>query len=155
MGAHYGYAAIDKDGKRKYRLYPIWSSMRSRCNCKTSQFYKNYGGRGIKVCARWESFVNFANDLGTPKKGMTLDRIDVNGNYCPENCRWATRKEQAYNRRNTRKLTYKGKTQNIEQWCKELPLQLKPYNLISRIFESKWSVERAFTTPLGRYNHKI
>ena len=92
-----------KHGMSKHPAFAVWHSMKQRCECPTHHAYKNYGGRGIKVCERWSSsFENFWGDMGpTYKRGLTLDRIDVNKGYAPENCRWATPKEQANNTRNT------------------------------------------------------
>ena len=84
----------------KYPEYWVWVAMRSRCNCPTCNAYKHYGGRGIKVCKRWDSFENFIKDMGfRPSDNHSIDRIDVNGDYEPNNCRWATQLTQVLNRR--------------------------------------------------------
>lgn len=95
---------ITKHGGHKTRLHQIWLDMRFRCRSKTCKYYKDYGGRGIKVCERWDDFKNFRDDMQEGYADhLTLDRIDVNGDYEPSNCRWATVKEQ---NRNMRKCVY-------------------------------------------------
>lgn len=93
---------------QRTRTYRTWNSMLSRCNTATCKEYKNYGGRGIKVCDEWMDYSAFLKDMGIRPDKMTLDRIDVNGNYCKENCRWATKIEQENNRRNTIYLVRNG-----------------------------------------------
>lgn len=107
-------------GESKTRLYSIYRGMISRCYCENSgEFYKNYGGRGITVCDAWkssyENFRDWALNNGYSDE-LTIDRIDVNGNYCPENCRWITMKQQARNKRKTIRLTYHGVTKSAYDW---------------------------------------
>lgn len=87
-------------GKSSSRIYSIWCNMLTRCFNSNHDAYSDYGGRGIKVCERWRRFENFFIDMGEPPEGLTLDRIDVNGNYEPGNCKWATWSEQNLNKRN-------------------------------------------------------
>lgn len=107
-------------GLTKTRLYSIWSKMKDRCLNKNNPAYKWYGGRGITICQEWlDDFMDFykwAIENGY-KEGLSIDRIDVNGNYEPCNCRWITLEEQALNTRTTKFLTYKGETKTVSEWC--------------------------------------
>lgn len=108
-------------GLRNHRLYGIWTNMKYRCNNPHSTEYKNYEGRGISVCAEWlqdfKVFYDWAVTHGY-KDNLTVERIDVNGNYCPDNCTWIPFSEQGNNTRRNVKFTYNGKTLNIAQWSK-------------------------------------
>jgi hypothetical protein len=97
----HGQAKRDKRGKRT-RIYSRWTSMLQRCNNPNNNSFANYGARGIRVCERWLSFENFFADMGHPPRGKSLDRINVDGNYEPSNCRWASIFEQARNKRRAR-----------------------------------------------------
>lgn len=103
--------------------YRCWQSMKRRCLAPAEPGYELYGGRGINVCARWMEFSNFLADMGRKPDGTSIDRIDSNGHYEPQNCRWATPKEQQWNRRDNVMLTYGGRTQPISVWAKEVGLR--------------------------------
>lgn len=114
-----------KHGMFGTRIYNVWHTMKERCYVKSQSSYPNYGGRGIKVCEEWQEFIPFmewayANgyDENAPRGQCTLDRIDPSGNYEPNNCRWATYKEQANNTKSTVFLTYKGETKPASEWSK-------------------------------------
>lgn len=147
----------NKDGKiRRHPFYLTWVNMRQRCLNKSNNCYNYYGGKGIKICEKWSTIEGFYDDMWKSylkhkkkNKSTTIDRIDANGDYCPENCRWATRKVQSQSRDFCRKVTYLGKTQSIGKWIDELGLKIKPKNLYKRIYDRKWSVDRAMTTPCG------
>ena len=124
--------------------------MKQRVYNKNCEAYKNYGGRGIEICDEWmksfESFYNWAISNGY-QEGLTIERKNVNGNYCPENCTWASKLAQTRNRRNTQQVYYKNELKPLSQWCDELNL---PYNTIrARINTYHWSIEKAFTTPIS------
>lgn len=106
-------------GMAETKPWYVWSHMLQRCQSPTNPAYRHYGGRGITVCERWQTFENFYTDMGDPPDGMSIDRIDVNGNYEPSNCRWATPTEQSNNRRSNTYLTAFGKSQTIAQWSRE------------------------------------
>lgn len=195
------------------KFYRIWNGIKRRTLDNNSIVYKNYGGRGIKVCDRWLKFKNFRDDMYESylvhvqkfgEKDTSIDRIDNNGDYCKENCRWATWKEQSINKRNNHLIVYKNKTLTLSQWSKiynmkfntllnrinrgwpiqqvftspptgsiqtsnhlvtynNLTLPLKQWSrklnigyksLFYRISVSKWSIEKAFTTPIRKGNYK-
>ena len=122
-----------------------WRAMNERCYTVGASDYPRYGGRGIHVCDRWRiSFLAFLHDMGERPAGKTLDRKDVNGDYEVSNCRWATAKQQAENRRGTTLLTFRGQTQTISTWAKQVGLDK---GTIKARLAKSWSVDRALTTP--------
>lgn len=135
--------------KSDTHLSTIWEGMIQRCTNPKNKAYKNYGGRGITVCWEWRidfmSFYNWANSNGYGDT-LSIDRIENDLGYFPENCRWANRFTQNRNSRGNRKITHNGKTKILIEWCEELDL---PYKTISaRLNQLNWSVEDALTTPI-------
>ena len=127
--------------------FTSWASLKGRCCNPNNPSFKRYGGRGITVCERWlESFDNFYKDMGPrPSLKHSLDRIDVNGNYEPSNCRWATQKEQCRNTSANTIVTYNGKSQCAAAWEEELGFGR---GRISHRLACGWGVEKAFNTPI-------
>lgn len=120
--------------------YRSWKDMRARVNRPTNKDFKDYGSRGITICASWADFANFFADMGERPAGKTIDRIDVNGNYEPGNCRWADSITQANNKRTNHKIEFNGAIKNLQEWCSELGLD--PSKVRYRLSKG-WKVEDA------------
>jgi len=133
---HYNF----KHGLRKTKEFGIWWQMIQRCRNPSHKAYPNYGGRGISVCDRWKSFANFHADMGQMPEGKSLDRVDVNGNYEPANCRWATPSTQAANRRVTRIIEWDGERLPITAWDTKLGYSK---GTIAERLKSGWRLEDA------------
>lgn len=130
-------------GMSKTRLYGIWNGIKSRCNNPRRKKYPDYGGRGIKVCEKWEKSFEAFRDWSMANgyaDDLTIDRIDINGDYCPDNCRWVTTQQQANNRRSNIHLTYHGETHNLTEWSSITGI---PMATIRRRIELGWSHEEA------------
>jgi hypothetical protein len=130
-------------GAVRSKTYNVWYGMRRRCIDPNVRDYGRYGGRGIKVCDRWQKFENFLADMGECPKDRSLDRINNDGNYEPSNCRWATPREQSANSIGAQMITFAGRTQHQSDWMRELGLT--PGALWHRLKDG-WSLERALTT---------
>ena len=124
--------------------FRAWSEMLKRCTNTSCKAWNNYGGRGITVCEQWRTFDAFFANMGEKPPGLELDRIDNNGNYEPSNCRWATRKEQARNKRTNRIIEYEGRAQCLAAWADEFNLS---YSLLYGRLSRGWSIKRAITMP--------
>jgi hypothetical protein len=134
-------------GGRGTPEYNIWKGMKARCLDTECLAYSYYGGRGITICDRWiNSFPNFLSDMGNrTSPDHTIDRIDNDGNYCPENCRWATMAEQGRNTRNNHLITHNGLTMCLTDWAAKVGLSRSV--LSDRINKRKWTIEKALNTP--------
>lgn len=135
------YPRFVKHGMYNTKLYHAWYAILERCNNPKDQAYKNYGGRGIRVCERWLEFKNFFADMGERPKGKSIDRIDNDGPYSPENCRWATREEQRNNTRSNRFYTYKGEKLSLRQWARRYKIDHR--TLAYRLDVQKFSLQYA------------
>ena len=129
-----------KHGMDGTPIYKCWISLKARCNNKNDKDYKYYGGRGIKVCDGWiNSFETFYKDIGKKPIGKySIDRINVNGNYCKENCRWATIDEQNSNKRNNHLIQFDNQTLTISQWSRKMKIPLS--TLLNRIYRG-WEIK--------------
>ena len=141
------------------KLYNVWGGMLSRCQNENHPLYKNYGGRGITVCDEWKDFVVFrkwALSNGyfecDNKRQCSIDRIDVNGNYEPSNCRWATSKTQMNNTRRNVNVEYLGETKSLSQWAEFFGMK---YSTFMSRWSRGWSIEKIANTPLRKYRWEV
>ena len=136
-----------KHGLARSKAYTALQNAIKRCTNPKSVGWSRYGGRGIKICQRWlDSPENFVNDMGNPPPGMTLERVNLDGDYEPSNCIWATRTHQARNRRSNRLITFGGQTKCVAEWSEITGLPV--YAIINRL-NGKWSAEETLTLPLS------
>ena len=131
------------------RMRDRWRHMKERCYDETYHSYHRYGGRGIRVCDRWlESFQAFIDDVGFPPfEKAQLDRIDNDGNYEPNNCRWITEAEQHNNTSRNINITYNGETKTLKQWSESIGIN---YDTLKKRYKMGWSVEDMLTKPVKR-----
>jgi|ERR1700722_2476405 len=133
--------------KSSTTTYVSWQNMRARCLDSTNEHFNDYGGRGISICERWVcSFDNFLADMGERPKGMTLDRVITEGDYTPTNCRWATAKQQARNRRNNILIEIRGETKCLAEWCEIYGLN--PDAILNRINQLGWALDEDLFKPM-------
>ena len=136
-------------GKHNHKLYAVWASLRQRCNNPSDKSYKYYGGRGIKVCKEWDSeftpFYEWAISNGY-KDGLSIDRINVDKDYSPDNCRWVTMKAQMNNTRRNRKYTINDETHTLSEWC---DLYHTYYSLVKSRLYRGYSLIEALTISKG------
>jgi len=136
---HHGYARRDKSNA----TYHCWVDMRARCYNERREQYRNYGARGISICTEWDVFENFLRDMGERPSNTSLDRIDVDGNYQKNNCRWASQKQQCRNKRNNVLVTFEGVKLPLAEVAERVGM---PYGrFYNRIVRFGWSVEKAAT----------
>ena len=136
------------------RLYHVWCNIKSRCYNPNNNRYKNYGARGIEVCDEWKnSYKNFKDwaltngyQPNAPRGKCTIERVDVNGNYCPENCMWKTIKEQENNRTDNHFVEHEGEIHTVSEWSNILGVA---YNTLLNRINHGWSIERALTEPIN------
>lgn len=130
-------------GGKQSKTHRCWTGILSRCLNPNRKKWASYGGRGIKVCKRWLVFENFLADMGESPEGLTIERINNDGDYEPGNCRWATNFEQSHNKQNNRIITFNGKTLCLQEWARVVGIKRET---IARRLNAGWSVERALRT---------
>lgn len=133
-----------RHGKKGTRVYRIWAGMLNRCRNENAKDFARYGGSGVTVCKRWDTFENFLADMGEPDSGLTIERKENSKGYSKSNCVWATPTEQARNRKNNVILTFNGESLCISEWAERLGVNKC---LISKRLARGWSIERTLGTP--------
>jgi len=132
-------------GKSKYPVYNVWINMKARCLNSENPSFKNYGGRGIKICDRWMKFENFLSDMGEPLGQLEIDRIDNDGGYSKDNCKWSTIKQQSENRRSNRRFIFNGELKTISQLSEQSGINY--FKLRARLLRLNWDLNKALTKP--------
>lgn len=122
--------------------YQVWRNMIDRCTNHKNKRFNRYGGRGISVCDKWLTFEGFYEDMGNKPRGLTLDRKNNDGNYCKDNCRWATTEEQSNNKSSNRFITYYGETHTVKQWSEKVGINYG--TLLSRIRRGNCPINKLF-----------
>lgn len=129
-------------GLSRSKIYARWAGMKTRCTNPAADSYKDYGARGIKVCDRWKTFLNFYEDMkDSYKEGLWLDRIDNDRDYCKENCRWVTAEESNQNKRTIKHYEYNGKALTIVEWARETGLGSE--TIRTRLLKWRWPISQA------------
>lgn len=135
-------------GMKGLNIYYVWQNMKSRCDNIEDVNYHNYGGRGITYCDKWADFEGFYEDMGEAPNSLSLDRIDNDGGYNKENCRWATREQQTLNKQNSKKIMFEGKLMHIKKVAEKVGL--KHSTLYERLYVYNWPLDKAITQKINR-----
>lgn len=136
-----------KHGMEATPTYNAWAAMKSRCSNPKNKFYRDYGGRGITYCREWERFEQFFSDMGKKPAGMSLERIDNNAGYGPQNCKWATPKQQRRNTRANKFIEFRGSSKTATEWAEDLQM---PVETIRSRLNLGWTIEDALTKPIDK-----
>lgn len=136
-------------GMSKTKTYNTWRGMVERCTREDHIGWEDYGGKGVTICDEWFEFENFFRDMGERPEGMTLDRIDPTQGYSKQNCRWATLRDQAINKRGVPFHTFAGFPLSFGEWAELLGIDRRI--LVRRFYQSKWNLEKTLTTPVRRH----
>jgi len=143
-----GQSTHNKSGSKAYQ---VWTNMFQRCNNPNHAQYADYGGRGISVCVRWQTFKSFYEDMGDPPLDMCIERVDNDKGYTKGNCRWATRTEENRNKRSNRILDYNGESRPMSEWAEEIGIK---YGTLKTRLRLGWSVEEALETAVRPWRRR-